>query len=131
MIGGQPFWRDVDVSRVPVLPSFHRAETGVVDWVSPSGMIAMVCALHGIEQADFFAHRRAMEPLHARAMVVWMLRTIPAEPTNYVQIGRAIDRDRTTAMDLHRMAIRLRLQNERFRRTCEAIRFQFGLPREN
>lgn len=123
MIGGAPFWRDGD-DRRPRLPAL-RSVTGRPVWVSPSRVITFVCRFYRIEEAAFFAHRRADELVAARALVVWLLRQVPAQPMNYCQIGRAIERDRTSVMNLHKTVIGLRLQNRAFRRVAEAMRFHF------
>lgn len=123
MIGGAPFWRDGDQRHSP-LPSL-RPVTDRPAWVSPSKVINFVCAIYQIEDTAFFAHRRAEQLVEARAMAVWLLRSVPALPTSYPKIGRAIDRHHTDAMHLHRMAIGLRLTDARFKRVAEATRFHF------
>jgi chromosomal replication initiation ATPase DnaA len=123
MIGGAPFWRDGD-DRRPRLPALRPVESRPV-WVSPSHVITFVCRFYRIEEAAFFAHRRADELVSARALVVWLLRTVPAQPMNYCQIGRAIERHRTDVMHLHKTVIALRLQDRAFKRVAEAMRFHF------
>ncbi|MCX7284377.1 MAG: hypothetical protein NTX28_10090 [Novosphingobium sp.] len=123
MIGGAPFWRDGD-QRQSSLPALRPVADRPV-WVSPSRVIAFVCLFYRIEEAAFFAHRRADELVAARALVVWLLRQVPAQPMNYCQIGRAIERDRTSVMHLHKHVIRLRLQDRAFKRVAEAMRFHF------
>ncbi len=123
MIGGAPFWRDGD-DRRPRLPTLRSVETRPT-WVSPSRVITFVCQFYRIEETDFFAQRRAVELVAARALVVWLLRQVPAQPMNYCQIGRAIERDRTSVMHLHKTVIVLRLQDRAFKRVAEAMRFHF------
>lgn len=123
MIGGAPFWRDGDQRRSP-LPALRPVADRPV-WVSPERVIAFVCQFYRIEATAFFAHRRADELVAARALVVWLLRQVPAQPMNYCQIGRAIERHRTSVMNLHKEVIRLRLQDRAFKRVAEAMRFHF------
>lgn len=123
MIGGAPFWRDGD-DRRPRLPALRPVDTRPA-WVSPSRVITFVCQFYQIEEIDFFAHRRADKLVSARALVVWLLRQAPAQPMNYCQIGRAIERDRTSVMHLHNTVIILRLQDRAFKRVAEAMRFHF------
>ena len=123
MIGGAPFWRDGD-DRRPRLPTV-RSDTGRPVWVSPERVIAFVCRFYRIDETAFFAHRRADDLVAARALVVWLLRQVPAQPMNYCQIGRAIERDRTSVMHLHKHVIVLRLQDRAFKRVAEAMRFHF------
>ncbi len=123
MIGGAPFWRDGDQRQSP-LPALRPVADRPV-WVSPSRVIAFVCQFYRIEESDFFAHRRADELVSARALVVWLLRTVPAQPMSYPQIGRAIERDHTSAMHLHKTVIRLRLQDRAFKRVAAAMQFHF------
>lgn len=128
MIGGAPFWRDGDQRRSPLpalRPIADRPHSHKPAWVSPSRVIAFVCQFYRIEETAFFAHRRADELVTARALVVWLLRTVPARPFSYPQIGGAIERDHTSAMHLHKTVIRLRLQDRAFKRVAEAMRFHF------
>lgn len=123
MIGGAPFWRDGDQRRSP-LPALHLPADRPT-WVSPTRVISFVCQFYRIEEAAFFAHRQAHELVAARALVVWLLRTVPAQPMNYCQIGRAIERHRTSVMHLHKTVIAMRLQDRAFKRVAEAMRFHF------
>ncbi len=123
MIGGAPFWRDGDQRQSP-LPALKPVADRPA-WVSPSRVIAFVCQFYRIEETAFFAHRRADELVAARALVVWLLRQVPAQPMNYCEIGRAIERDRTSVMHLHKTVIELRLQDRAFKRVAEAMRFHF------
>lgn len=123
MIGGAPFWRDGDQRQSP-LPALRPVADRPVR-VSPERVIAFVCQFYRIEETAFFAHRRADELVAARALVVWLLRQVPAQPMNYCQIGRAIERDRTSVMNLHKHVIVLRLQDRAFKRVAEAMRFHF------
>lgn len=123
MIGGAPFWRDGD-QRQPPLPALRPVADRPV-WVSPTRVIAFVCQFYRIEETAFFSHRKAAELVAARALVVWLLRTVPAQPMNYCQIGRAIERDRTTVMHLRKHVIVLRLQDRSFKRVAAAMHFHF------
>lgn len=123
MIGGAPFWREGDQRRPPLPPMRPAADRPA--WVSPTRVIAFVCQFYRIDECAFFSHRKASELVAARALVVWLLRSVPAEPMNYCQIGRAIDRDRTSVMHLHNTVIGLRLQDRTFKRVAEAMRFHF------
>lgn len=128
MIGGAPFWRDGDERRAR-LPALHavadRPHSPKPVWVSPARVIAFVCHFYRIDEVAFHSHRRGDDLVAARALVVWLLRSITAQPMNYCQIGRAIERDRTSVMHLHKKVIALRLQDRRFRRVAEAMRFHF------
>lgn len=123
MIGGAPFWRDGDQRRSS-LPALRPVADRPV-WVSPTRVIAFVCRFYRVEETAFFSRRMAEELVSARALVVWLLRQVPAQPMNYCQIGRAIERDRTSVMHLHKEVIRLRLQDRAFKRVAEAMRFHF------
>lgn len=120
MIGGAPFWRDIDVPRVP-RPPLHLQPVDP-DYGRAACAVWFVCLLWDVEQNDMFSHRRAERLVHARALVVWMLRTDPAGAVSYPKIGRALgNRDHTTIINLHRMAIRLRLESAQFAQACAEI----------
>lgn len=128
MIGGQPFWRDIDVARVPV--PLLQLQDDNPRWVSPETAINLASALCNVPRADIVSERRQQEMVRARALVTWVLRTVPVRPMSYPKIGRALGgRDHTSIMHLHQVAIRRRLEDEAFRRSCEAICLHFGLSR--
>lgn len=95
-------------------------------WISPSLVIRIAAELYGITENDLLSRRRNPRFEEARALVVWCLWTIPAEPMSYVQIGRHMDeRDHTSATNLHVKAIALRLCNGFFADCCTAMRRYF------
>lgn len=100
--------------------------------VGPFTVIRIVAALYAIEETALLSPRRAPLLVEARALVIWVLRTVPTEPTSYPKIGRALgDRHHTTIMHLHLMAIRLRLEDRAFARRCDAIDQYFKLTEDN
>lgn len=129
MIGGQPFWRDIDVARVPSAP----VQTKPVDpdYVTAAQAIWLVCMLWDVDQNALFSRRRAERLVQARALATWILRTDPAGAISYPKIGRALGgRDHAGIINLHRMAIRLRLEGGEFARTCAAINMDRNSSRE-
>lgn len=129
MIGGQPFWRDIDVAPVPRAPV--REEPVDPDYVAAATAIWFVCALWDVDQNALFSRRRADRLVQARALVTWILRTDPAGAISYPKIGRALGgRDHSAIINLHRMAIRLRLEGGEFARTCTAINMERGSSKE-
>jgi chromosomal replication initiation ATPase DnaA len=132
MIGGQPFWRDIDALRVPVAALLEDAsgESDGPRFVSAHTAITLASALFNVPRNAILSHRRDPALVRARAMVTWILRTVPVQPMSYPKIGRAMGgRDHTSIMHQHQIAIRLRLEDERFARTCEAICLHFGMSR--
>lgn len=94
--------------------------------LSPFTAIRLAAALYSVEENELVSHRRAERLVDARALVTWMLRTIPSTPMSYPKIGRALGgRDHTTIIELHRRAIRLRLADETFSRCCDALLHYF------
>lgn len=94
--------------------------------VGPFTAIRIVAALYGIEENALLSPRRAPLLVEARALVTWVLRTVPSEPLSYPKIGRALgDRHHTTIINLHLMAIRLRLDDTVFACRCDAIATYF------
>lgn len=100
--------------------------------VGPFTTIRIVAALYSIEETELLSPRRAPILVEARALVTWVLRSVPSEPVSYPKIGRALgDRHHTTIMHLHLMAIRLRLEDKVFARRCDAIDQYFKLTEDN
>lgn len=97
-------------------------------WISPELTIGIAAALYGIEENELLSRRRNPRFEEARALVVWCLWTIPAEPMSYKQIAHHMDgRDHTTATNLHVKAIALRLCDGFFAQCCTAMRQYFTL----
>lgn len=95
-------------------------------WISPSLVIQIAAALYSIEESELLSRRRNPRFEHARALVVWCLRTITAEPMSYPKIGHAMDgRDHSTAINLHVNAIGLRLSDKLFAQCCTALENYF------
>lgn len=96
--------------------------------ISPAVVIRVAAALYSIEENELLSRRRNPSFEEARALVVWCLWTIPAEPMSYKQIGRHMDeRDHTTITNLHVKAIALRLCDGFFAQCCKAMRQYFTL----
>lgn len=97
-------------------------------WISPSLVIRIAAALYSIEESELLSRRRNPRFEQARALVVWCLRAITAEPMSYPKIGRHMDgRDHSTAINLHVNAIALRLSDEGFDQHCIAMQRYFIL----
>lgn len=110
------------------VPLFGAPELPPRRIVSPLTAIRLAAALYSVEENGLLSPRRAPVLVKARALVTWVLRTIPSVPMSYPKIGRALgDRHHTTIIDLHLMAIRLRLEDETFARCCTAITNYFEL----
>ena len=75
---------------------------------------------YAIDFIDLVSRRRQAPLIHARAMVVWALRTIGGE-TSYPAIGRVLARDHSSIIHLHGKAIALRLGDERFAAACDRL----------
>ena len=131
MMGGQPFWRDIDVPRASALIS-HAEQLHAVElqeqaaqrgWlIAPHMAVRLAATLWNVDELALISHRRAIQLVEARALATWVLRNVPAQPMSYPRIGRALGgRDHATIINLHRMAIRLRLENEMFSKCCRAI----------
>ncbi len=132
MIGGQPFWRDQDAIRPVVSALLFEPDEDGPRFVSVHTAIGLAAAMFGVQRHDIISARRHPELVKARALVTWILRNVPVQPMSYPKIGRALGgRDHTTIMHAHQIAIRLRLEDERFARTCRAICIHFGLSRRN
>lgn len=96
--------------------------------VSALTAIRLAAVLYGAEENALLSPRREERLVRARALAVWVLRSVPSVPVSYPKIGRALgDRHHTTIINLHVMAIGLRLEDETFARCCTAITEYFKL----
>lgn len=121
----QPQWIGADFASAPDMTSFHIHGPRLV--VGPFTAIRIVAALYSIEENALLSPRRAPLLVEARALVTWVLRTVPSEPVSYPKIARALNKkDHTSAIHLHLMAIRLRLEDKVFARRCAAIETYFN-----
>lgn len=129
MMGGQPFWRGSEAARMPLPP--RAAEPIVPPSLDPELVIRVAAALWNVTEIELVSHRRATVLVAARALVVWVLRQVPARPISYPAIGRALGgRDHTTIMNAHLHAVRLRLIDDRFDACCRAMQLHFGLTQQ-
>lgn len=104
----------------PVLTPPAGADHGLTQAIEPVVAIAVACELFRVEYYAVLAHRRDPYLDEARAFVVWMLRSF-GQPLSYPAIGRALDRDHTTIMNSHLMAVRLRLTKPSFAQACDTV----------
>jgi hypothetical protein len=92
----------------PVLAQPATTDLGLAQSIEPVVAIAVACELFQVDYRAVLSHRRDPSLDEARAFIVWMLRSF-GEPHSYPAIGRALDRDHTTIINSHLMAVRLRL----------------------
>ncbi len=84
----------------------------------------------GISRAELIGTRRCPRFVHARAFVVWSLRSL-GQPLSYPLIGQLLGgRDHTSAIHLHEKAIWLRLHDREFAAACAAIAAAFTCMEE-
>ncbi|RIV82975.1 hypothetical protein D2V17_14330 [Aurantiacibacter xanthus] len=90
----------------------------LIEQLVTKSTIALVCEAYGIDEHELLSYRRKAILVHSRALAVWLLRT--CEPAfSYPTIGRHLGgRHHTTIINLHRMAIRLRLEDLQFAALC-------------
>jgi chromosomal replication initiation ATPase DnaA len=107
-----------------VVELLERPEPRLV--VGPFTAIRIVAALYSIEENALLSRRRDPLLVEARALVAWVLRTVPTQPMSYPKIARALNKQHhTSAIHLHLMAIKLRLEDEIFARRCTALETYF------
>ena len=86
--------------------------------------VAIVLAARTFDAApaDMLTRRRSTKLVHARAFAVWMLRSFGRPQRSYPEIGRELGgREHSTIMNLHRMAIRLRMTEPGFGAACTGV----------
>lgn len=88
--------------------------------VDPAVALAVACRHFGVSPAELVSHRRRDALVQARAFAVWMLRTFGA-PLAYPAIGECLGRHHSAAINLHMLAIRLRLQDRAFAAACRGV----------
>jgi hypothetical protein len=103
----------------PVLAQ-PATDLGLAQSIEPVVAIAVACELFQVDYRAVLSHRRDPSLDEARAFIVWMLRSF-GEPHSYPAIGRALDRDHTTIINSHLMAVRLRLTTPHFARACDTV----------
>jgi hypothetical protein len=60
--------------------------------------------------------------VRGRALVVWLLRTLPSRPMSYPEIGKVLGgMDHQSMIHLHRKAIYLRLRDRVFASACKSF----------
>lgn len=111
-----------------VCPECHRPRPAP----SIPADVAIAVAAHafGLRVHDLRSHHRTPRLVQARALAVWAMRSL-GQPRSYPKIGAALQRDHSTIINLHAMAIRLRLSDEAFGLACEALAGRFYLNREH
>jgi len=113
-------WVGVDFSARPDSTAISIIGPRLI--VGPFTVIRVVAALYSIEETALLSPRREHLLVEARALATWVLRDVPSEPMSYPKIGRVLgDRHHSTIINLHLMAIRLRLEDPAFARRCSAI----------
>lgn len=118
---GEPLWVGFDLSSAEDFAAYAIVGDPRVI-VGPFTVVRIVAALYSIEENALLSHRRAPLLVEARALATWVMRTVPTDPMSYPKIGRALgDRHHTSIINLHLMAIRLRLEDKVFARRCAAI----------
>lgn len=88
--------------------------------IEPDVAIAVACRHFGVRLGDLKSHRRRQSLVWARAFVVWVLRTV-GEPMPYPAIGERLRRTHSAAINLHMVAIRLRLSEPAFAAACRGV----------
>lgn len=81
--------------------------------------MGMACRLYGITPLELVAHRREPNLIQARALAIWAMRQDGAH--SYPAIGRTLERDHSSIINLHRKAERLRQSDPAFRRNCASV----------
>ena len=116
----QLHWAGVDFSSRPDSTVISIIGPRLI--VGPFTVVRVVAALYSIEETALLSPRREQLLVEARALATWVLRNVPSEPMSYPKIGRVLgDRHHSTIINLHLMAIRLRLEDPAFARRCSAI----------
>lgn len=88
--------------------------------VSEDLAISLAVKLFGVTRDDLLSNRRHANLVDARAFVVWALRSL-GRAKSYPVIGRALGRDPSSAVHLHRKSIELRLSNDDFDAACRGL----------
>jgi chromosomal replication initiator protein len=93
-------------------------------------VLAVTAARFGVPSSELISHRHLHRLAPARAFAVWMLRAL-GTPASYPEIGKALGgRDHSSIINLHRKAIRLRLEDRAFAEACDHLSIRFNELRE-
>ena len=86
----------------------------------------------GLDAGELLLRRREQHLVRGRALVVWLLRTLPSRPMSYPEIGKVLGgMDHQSMIHLHRKAIYLRLRDRVFASACKSFLTRLFLSEED
>lgn len=95
-------------------------------------VVSMAAEALGLDAGELLLRCHKQPLVRGRALVVWLLRTLPSRPMSYPEIGKVLGgMDHQSMIHLHRKAIYLRLRDRAFASACKSFLTRFYLSEED
>lgn len=95
-------------------------------------VVSMAADALGLDAGELLLRRREQRLVRGRALIVWLLRTLPSRPMSYPNIGQVLGGlDHHSVIHLHQKAIYLRLRDHAFGNACKHFLNRFYLNEED